>query len=72
MKLKIKTKLVSAESLQEDSGSGGDRFPSGLIVGLLITLLGSIQGLGEIATGRMISAQYDCQCYGLSICLVCL
>ncbi|MFQ9345599.1 MAG: PTS transporter subunit IIC [Coprococcus sp.] len=50
VKLKIKTKPVSAESLQERFGFWGEPLSIGLIVGLLITLLGSTQGLGEVAT----------------------
>ena len=49
VKLKIKTKPVSAESLQERFGFWGEPLSIGLIVGLLITLLGSTQGLGEVA-----------------------
>ena len=44
------TKPVSAESLQERFGFWGEPLSIGLIVGLLITLLGSTQGLGEVAT----------------------
>ena len=43
VKLKIKTKPVSAESLQERFGFWGEPLSIGLIVGLLITLLGSTQ-----------------------------
>ena len=50
VKLKIKTKPVSAESLQERFGFWGEPLSIGLIVGLLITLLGYTQGLGEVAT----------------------
>lgn len=50
VKLKIKTKPVSAESLQERFRFWGEPLSIGLVVGLLITILGSTQGLGEAAT----------------------
>lgn len=50
LKLKIKTKPVSAERLQEKFGFWGEPLTIGLIVGILITILGSTQALGEAST----------------------
>lgn len=50
IKLKIKTKPVSAESLQERFGFWGEPLSIGLVVGILITILGSTKNLGEIST----------------------
>ena len=50
MKLKIKTKPVSAESLQDKFGFWGEPLIIGLIVGILITILGSLTGLTDITT----------------------
>ncbi|MBC5690331.1 PTS sugar transporter subunit IIC [Mediterraneibacter sp. NSJ-55] len=50
MKLKIKTKPVSAESLQNRFGFWGEPLIIGLIVGILITILGSLTGLTEAST----------------------
>ena len=50
MKLKIKTKPVSAESLQDKFGFWGEPLIIGLIVGVLITVLGSLTGLTDITT----------------------
>lgn len=50
MKLKIKTKPVSAESLQNKFGFWGEPLIIGLIVGILITILGSLTGLTEAST----------------------
>ncbi len=50
MKLKIKTKPISAETLQNRFGFWGEPLIIGLIVGILIAVLGSITGLGEVTT----------------------
>ena len=50
IKLKIKTKPVSAESLQNKFGFWGEPLIIGLIVGILITILGSLTGLTEAST----------------------
>lgn len=50
LKLKIKTKKISADTLQEKFGFWGEPLTIGLIVGVLITILGSIHGLGEVST----------------------
>lgn len=47
VKLKIKTKPVSAETLQNRFGFWGEPLIIGLIVGFLITILGSTTNLGE-------------------------
>ncbi len=47
VKLKIKTKPVSAETLQNRFGFWGEPLIIGLIVGILITILGSTTNLGE-------------------------
>lgn len=50
VKFKIKTKPVSAESLQDKFGFWGEPLSIGLVVGILITILGSTKNLGEIST----------------------
>ena len=50
MKLKIKTRPISAESLQEKFGFWGEPLSIGLVVGILIAVLGSTQNLGEVGT----------------------
>lgn len=50
IKLKIKTKPISAESLQEKFGFWGEPLSIGLVVGILITVLGSTKAFGEIRT----------------------
>ena len=50
LKLKIKTKPVSAERLQEKLGFWGEPLSIGLVVGLLITILGSVTGLANVNT----------------------
>lgn len=49
-KLKIKTRKVSAEKLQEKFGFWGEPLSIGLIVGFLIAVLGSLTGLGSVQT----------------------
>ena len=50
VKLKIRTRPISAESLQEKFGFWGEPLSVGLIVGILIAVLGSTQNLGEVGT----------------------
>lgn len=50
IKLKIKTKPISAESLQNKFGFWGEPLVIGLVVGVLITVLGSLTGLGNPKT----------------------
>ena len=50
VKLKIRTRPISAESLQEKFGFWGEPLSIGLIVGILIAVLGSTQNLGEVGT----------------------
>ena len=50
LKLKIKTKPISAERLQEKLGFWGEPLSIGLVVGLLITILGSVTGLANVNT----------------------